>query len=395
MSRLRVLLFLTDFRIGGTERQVVNLVAGLQDSEFEAHVGCFRTEGQFLEELRERAATVAQFGIGPLWSPRSLASLRRLARYIRSRGIGLVHSYGLYPNLFALPAARMAGVRCVASIRDLGDHLPAWRRRLQRWACSLADRVVANASAVRAALIRDGYDAGRLDVIHNGIALERFRPRPGCVSPREELGIPRDAPLVAMLARLTELKGAEYFLEAAAIVAREQREARFLVVGDSKCLGMGNPAYRPALEDLAARLGLQGRVVFTGFRTDIPELLSELTVAVQPSLSEGLSNVVLESMAAGAPVVATAVGGNAEMVRDGETGLLVPPRDAPALAAGIGRLLAEPNLARRLGAAGRQRVEQCFSLEAMLRHTTALYREVLEMPSVQEAARLPLTQPEV
>jgi glycosyltransferase involved in cell wall biosynthesis len=315
---------------------------------------------------------------------------------VRRQRIALVHSYGLYPNLFAVPAARAAGARAIASIRDLGDHLSWWRRHLQRWTCSLADRVVANAFAVRSRLIEEGYPGGRVTVIHNGIDLERYRSLRTGDRVREELRIPRGAPLVAMLARLTHLKGAEYFLEAASIAGRACPEAHFLVVGDSKCLGLGNPAYRPSLEALASRLGLDGRVRFAGFRTDVPELLAGAAVSVQPSLSEGLSNVVLESMAAGLPVVATAVGGNPEMVVEGETGLLVPPRDAAALAAALARLLSDAPLARRLGEAGRRRVAERFSLQAMCARTVDVYREVLQAaPAGDAASGLPVTQPEI
>ncbi len=395
MTRRRVLLFVTDFQIGGTERQVVNLARGLQASEFEPQVGCFRLRGAFLEELRESSVRIAEFPIGPLWGLAALRSQRKLALYLRQQRIALVHSFGTYPNLFALPAARMARVRSVAAIRDTGDHLSAWRRRLQRQACALADRVAANAFAVREHLVAEGYEANRLSVIHNGIDVERFGGTASAARVRAQLGVPARAPLVAMLARLTGLKGAEYFLQAAALAAQSAPEARFLVVGDGGCLGPGGPDYRGQLEAMAGRLGIGERVVFAGFRTDVPELLQAVTVAVQPSLSEGLSNVVLEAMAAGLPVVATEVGGNGEMVEHGVSGLLVPPRDAGALAAAIGRLLAEPALARSLGAAGRRRAASCFSLAALQRNTTRLYREVLCLPqAAARSAALRLARPE-
>jgi len=377
LARIRVLQFVTNFCTGGTERHVTNLVAGLAASEFEVHVACFQREGPFLGELLEGAASVNDFPIRRLLSPGTLRQQLRLARYVRERGIELVHSYGFYPNVFAVPAARWAGVRAVASIRDTGDHLAPWRRRFQEWVCRRAHHVLANAEAVRSRLIEEGHDRRGISVIHNGIALERFRPVPASARVREGLGLPAEAPIVAVLARLSEVKGLEYFLEAAALLAPVFPGARFLIVGESASEDAAGRPYRVGLEEQTARLGLSGRVVFAGFRDDIPELLSLVTVSVLPSLSEGLSNTVLESMAAGVPVVATAVGGNPEMVQEGITGLLVPPRDARSLAGAIERILRDPTLGHRLGTAGRQSVTESFSLESMAQKTASLYRSLL------------------
>jgi L-malate glycosyltransferase len=178
-----------------------------------------------------------------------------------------------------------------------------------------------------------------------------------------------------VLSRLDRVKGIEYFLEAAAMVARRVPEARFLVVGDATKQVDGD--YRKELERRADRLGVGARIRFTGLRSDVPDILAEVAVSVLPSLSEGLSNVLLESMAAGVPVVATTVGGNPEAVEDGVTGLLVPPRDPGALAQAICRFLDSPELASRFGQAGRERVLDRFSLERMVQETESLYLDLL------------------
>jgi glycosyltransferase involved in cell wall biosynthesis len=135
--------------------------------------------------------------------------------------------------------------------------------------------------------------------------------------------------------------------------------------------------YRMELEGHIRRLGLEGRVLFTGFRLDVPDLLSEVTVSVLPSLSEGLSNTILESMAAAVPVVATRIGGTPEAVEDGVSGLLVPPRDSAALARAIRRILEDRELAARLGQAARRRVVDRFSMERMVGETERLYVSLL------------------
>ena len=375
-----LLEFVTDFRVGGTERQVVNLVTTLDPASFELHLGCFRKQGQFLHEIVDRDLPLTAYPIRSLLDPLTGLQQLRLARDLRRMRIRLVRSYGFYPNVFVLPAAWLAGVPVrVASIRDTGDHLTPGQRRLQRWACRFAHRIVVNAEAVRRRLIDEGYDRDRITVIPNGIATESFRLEGNGGGLRAELGFGPGTPLVAVLSRLSELKGIEYFLEAAAKVAVRFDEARFLVVGDGAPGAEGPGAYRTSLEERAAALGLEGRVVFTGYRADVPEVLSQVTVSVLPSLTEGLSNVVLESMAAGAAVVATAVGGTPELVANGVTGLLVAPRDVEGLAEAMCRLLGDPALAARLGVEGRQRVNRDFSLPASVRRTGELYENLLEV----------------
>lgn len=371
----RVLEFVTDFYIGGTERQVVNLARELDRSRFELHLACFKKRGEFMREVVSNGIPLSAYPIHRLLRPSTALQMLRLAGDLRRKRIQIVRSYGLYPNLFALPAAWLAGVPVrIASIRDTGDHLTPKQRRAQRWVSSFAQRVLVNAEAIKRRLLDEGYDPGRIVVIPNGIDLDRFS---GTAQGRilRELGVPPATPVVGVVARLNELKGIEYFLAAMAQVAKRFPGARFLVVGDGR--GPVGAAYRASLEREASLLGLHGRLHFTGFREDVPELLGELTVSVQPSLSEGLSNVVLESFAAGVPVVATSAGGNSELVAHGINGLLAPPRDAQALADAVCLLLADPDRARQLGAEGRRCVEERYSLRAMVRRTAALYEDLL------------------
>jgi glycosyltransferase involved in cell wall biosynthesis len=177
-----------------------------------------------------------------------------------------------------------------------------------------------------------------------------------------------------MISRLNRLKGTEYFLQAAAALAPRFPKVCFLVVGDSAPI---DPEYKLHLERQAAELGLRNRVVFTGYRKDIAEILSELSVSVLPSLSEGLSNVLLESMAAGVPTVATRVGGNSELIEDGVSGLLIPPSDANALTDALHYFLQDPRRAQQLGQAASARITERFSLTDMVRRTEEHYLKLL------------------
>jgi glycosyltransferase involved in cell wall biosynthesis len=293
-----------------------------------------------------------------------------------------VHTYGFWANVFGIPAARVAGTPVVlGAIRDNGDHITPAQRRVQRAVCRLADGIVVNAEAIRRRLTQEGYDPRRISVVPNGIDLTPFgRPGPGGRL-RRELGLPEDAPIVAVFARVAPVKGLEYFLQAASGVYERFPSARFLVVGETRALAYGVPvpsSYTHGLQAMAMALGLGDRVIFTGVREDVAELMEEVSVVVSPSLDEGLSNSVLEAMAARAPVVATRVGGTPEAVEDGVTGLLVPARDAAALARAIGTLLEDRELARRLGEAARERVTRRFSIEEMVRRTARLYSTLVE-----------------
>jgi glycosyltransferase involved in cell wall biosynthesis len=232
--------------------------------------------------------------------------------------------------------------------------------------------VLVNADAIRRWLIADGYPAERIRVIGNGIDLAPFGAPHVRGALQQALQLEPRTPLVLVVSRLVPRKGIEEFLEAAALTAPRHATAHFVVAGVHEQEG-----YPEQLERLATRLGLGRRVHFLGPRNDVPALLADAAVAVLPSLSEGLSNVLLEAMASGAPVVATRVGGAPEVVEDGVTGLLVPPGDAPALARSVLRLLADPALGWRMGAAARDLVHTRFSLEAMVEQTTAVYDALL------------------
>jgi glycosyltransferase involved in cell wall biosynthesis len=166
----------------------------------------------------------------------------------------------------------------------------------------------------------------------------------------------------------------DFYLRAARILLDEGRDVRFLVIGAVSV----EKSYKSEMEELARKLNLEGNVIFTGQREDVADILRDVDLVVHPSLSEGLSNVILEAMAAALPVVATRVGGTPELVRDGATGLLVPPGNASDLAQAIARLLDDPALARGFGDTGRQRIIQEFSIDRMLRQTEALYWKLWE-----------------
>jgi glycosyltransferase involved in cell wall biosynthesis len=363
-----------NFLFGGTERQLIYLARGVDRSRFQLDLACFERKGGLLADADRIGVPIREYPIRRLYGYRTWRRQLALARDLRRDGVDIVHAHGFYANGFAVPAGRLARTPVVlASIRDTRENMSPGKKRFENAVCRLADGVVVNAEATRRLLVAEGYDPSRVAVVYNGIDLAAFDRMGRAAGLRQELGLGADAPLVAVLGRLAPHKGVEYFLDAAATLASAHPTVRFLVVGDSVNADQGSSAYRQQLERRAADLGLARRVVFTGFRTDIPAVARELTVSVLTSFVEGLSNVLLESMAAGVPVVATSVSGNPELVQDGETGLLVPPGDAPALAAAVDRILRDPTLGQRLARAGRRQVEERFSLDRLIRETEQLY----------------------
>lgn len=372
-DRIRLLTLVTNFKIGGTERQVANIALGIDPLRFDLHLACMRNFGELSRELESLPVPRPEFDIGSLYSARTCWQGFRMLRYVRKNRIQIVHSYGFYPNVFTVAAARLAGKAIViASIRDLGDDLTPRQRNLQRAVCRWADCILVNAEAIRQRLISEGYRPDNIVVIRNGIMLSRFdeaRSAREARNVRRELGLPASCPIVVVFCRLNQMKGVDYFLQAAAIVARQHPDVRFLIAGDG--------AHKYQLEREAAEIGLADRAVFTGFRCDVPALLAEASLSVLPSLSEGLSNSLLESMAARVPAIAARVGGNPEVIEHEATGLLVAPRDSAALAGAMIRLLENPELAMRFGEAGRRRVEEHFSVERVVRDTERLYRDLI------------------
>jgi glycosyltransferase involved in cell wall biosynthesis len=351
------------------------LCRSLDHGRVNLEMACLRRLGPFVKEIDERCIPLAEYPLESFYSLSAIGQQAKFARHLTRRRTQIVHAYNFYGNVFAVPPARLAGTPVViASSRDLGLYLTPMQQRVQRYVCKLADRVVVNADAVKEWLVRDGYAPEKIVVIPNGVDMSRFNGRREPSRMRQELGLRGGGPLVAVVSRLNRLKGLEQFLEAAAVVGKQVHDARFLVVGEAP---PHDPAYLDELKSLAGRLGIADRAVFTGLRSDVPSLLANVTVAVMPSLNEALSNALLESMAAGAPVVATRVGGTPEAVVDGETGLLVPPGDVAALARAITRLLDEPMLAARLGQAARQLIAERFSIARMAARTEHLYQELL------------------
>ena len=362
-ARPRVLLIGDSLALGGTEGQFVETACGLKNAGWDVHVACLRAEGPLRAMLDAVGLAPRSCGPGSFRSPRALLAVLRLARYLTRHRIRLVHAFDFYSNLLGVPAARLARVPVIiASQRDLGDLRPPLQHRLHRAILRLADLVVVNTPVIAERLTRDGTVASdRLVVIQNGVDLERF----SADAPARR----RPSPTIGTLANLRPEKGLSDLVQAVALVRARHPRHRTLIWGEGPLRG--------ELERQIHELRLGDTVELRGTTTQ-PELaLRELDIFVLPSVSEACSNALLQAMATGRAVVATRVGGNTALVADGMTGLLVPPRDSAALAAAIGRLIDEPELAATLAARARRRVRSEFGVDQMLARVQSLYERTL------------------
>jgi len=352
--------------IGGLERVVATL-AGRSGARYTGPVYCLDRDGFLAGALRERGVAVHTVARSPRgFDP---AALWRLAGRMRRDRLDIVHCHNYAALVYGALAALVAGnLPVVYTIHGAKTSRRRATRVFQR--LRLADVVVfVSEDSRRVAIGAGAVDAARSRTIVNGTDVESFAPLPGGrQKARRPWGIADDAPVAGIVARLTRAKDHRTLFEAVAMLRGDWPGLRCLVVGDGEL--------RSELTDAASALGIADAVIFAGARSDVREVLSAMDIFVLSSSTEGLPVTVLEAMCAALPVVATRVGGIPEVVEDARTGLLVPPRDPPALKAAIESLLRDRARARAMGDAGRERVLDRFSVGAMARRYEALYDEV-------------------
>lgn len=368
---MRVCAVVNNLDVGGLEKVVLHLLRHLPP-EVETSLVCLSGPGKLFGEVPLPPERCLVLDKPPVltWSGRLRipGQLARLAWFLRRRRVDVLHAHNLGPLVLGGAAARLLGpLRPRVVYSEHNQVYSADARTLRRFPryLRLADAIVAVSGDLRGTLER--HEAPRpIRVIHNGIDVARFAAVDGAAL-RGELGVSPGDFLFGTTVVLSEQKGLGYLLEAALRVRAADPTVRFVIAGDGPS--------RRALEQRAASLGLGDTVRFLGYRSDVPRVLSTVDAYVLPSLWEGLPLALLEAMACGKPIVATRVGGNPEVVSDGENGFLVPPRDPEALAGALLRLRADPACRERMARANVAKARERFSVEAMTRAHVELYRE--------------------
>lgn len=369
----RVLQLIGSFHNGGSERQAVQLSRLLiTDGTYEVSIAAMNREGVLLDEVSSfYDAEIAEYKIDSFFSAGFIKQARRCAKFIKNNNIGVIHSHDFYTNVFGMATTYFArNCKFIASKRETGEMRTAMQDRIESLAFGRADAIVANSKAVESYLTKRGISADEINLIYNGLETERFAKNAVRVNVVTRLGLPDQADIkfVTIVANLRhDVKNIPMLLRAAAQV--NDANVHFIIAGEGEL--------RQSLEEIAAELAVADRVHFIGRCNNVAELLAISFAGVLTSKAEGLSNSLLEYMAAGLPVVATNVGGATEVIEEGVSGFLVASDDDAVLADRLSALVKDTSLAAQFGVKGKSIVSERFSLESQLKNTINLYDEVL------------------
>ena len=382
MTRIPVLHIITRLIVGGAQETVMLTADMLDKSQWDAHVlsgSQTGSEGSLIENVRARdiPLTIEPSLVREINPFKDLLAFIRLVRFIKRGGYAVVHTNSSKAGILGRWAAWLAGAPIIVhTVHGWAHHdrqHPLARRfyiLLEQISAPITDKlIVVSPRNTEKGLAARIAAPEKYITIRSGIEMGRFRrPNRLCEEVRAELGIPQNVPVVGTVTRLSPQKAPIDFVAAAAQVLERRPDVHFVIVGDGPL--------RAEVEAEIATLGLTRRVHLTGLRRDVPDLLHSFDIFALSSLWEGLPRVLPQAMAAGLPIVATAVDGNAEAVTDGVNGLLTPPGDPQAMAAALLRLLDNPSLHRKMGEAGRTRADE-FGARKMVSDIAALYEKLL------------------
>ena len=369
-SAIGLFLMINTFETGGSERQFTVLARSLTPPQFQTHLGCVNRRGP----LAHNFADAQPFPLGgSLYGWQSLRTRLKLSRHLRHHQVQVAHAFDFYTNLTMIPAAKLARVPVViGSHRQLGDLMTTAQFRAQAAAFRWCDAVVCNSQAAADRLIATGLSSEKIAIIGNALPAAAFSAASAALPKRP--GVAR----VGMVARMNHrYKNHSGFLRIAAQIHQRMPDVEFLLVGDGPL--------RLELEREAASLGLGASAIFLGDRQDIPAILASLDVAVLTSDSESLSNVILEAMAAGLPVVAYGVGGNSELLTH-QRGALIPAGNETSFADAVEKLLADSGLRQQLGRNALQFAQKNFCLDRVRQRYVELYVSLLQKKRRRKSA---------
>ena len=374
-SRIRLAYFSNATARGGAEEHILTLLHGLDRSLFQPFLICSLTVAEKLGKDVPEDVVVMPLSFGKLSEFRGAF---RLAKLLRENKIQILHSHLFYSSLFASPVGWLCGIPAILETPHLRE---LWREG-KRWPKSsfAIDRLVGKCvdayiavSKANGAYLHDikKLPARKIHVVQNGSDLKRFRPdHQAPAGMRESLGFDAKDPVMLVPARLEPQKGHRVLFDALPAVLREFPKARIVCAGEGTLLGK--------LQDQVKHLKLEGNVSFVGRQQKLEDWLALCDFTILPSFFEGLPLVAVESLAAGRPMVATAVDGTPEVLLNEKTGLTVPPGDAAALAAAIIRMLREPEMRRAMAEAGHRWALECFTQDLQIKKTQELYVAILQ-----------------
>ena len=370
---MRILQLISSAGFFGAENMIIELASSLAASGDKVTIGVFsnrhaRGEGscELAVQAKARGFKTEVFECGGRIDLRTVAAIRR---YCRENGVEVIHSHGYKSNIYSYLANRSLKIRIVTTCHNWinTNSKMSLYTRLDKFFLKRFDAVAAVSEDVKHQLLEAGVKPEKLKVIGNGINIERFKVSAKTAEKtRESFGVSIASTIVGTVGRLSPEKGYGFFLEAAKEILAKKKDCCFVFVGDG--------GERAGLEELSMKLGIAGRVIFAGKRSDIPDVLSAMDVFVLSSLTEGQPMALLEAMATGVPAVCTSVGDVPKILKGGQAGLIVPPSDNKALAEAILKVLNDPALASRLSESALKTVKEEYSSGRMAAEYRACYK---------------------
>lgn len=355
--------------VGGAESMLVNLINRLDKKKFHPVVCLLKDDEWLYKELIKNNVDVVVIPLkkayNPIWIYKAL-------RFVRKRNIHLIHAHEFLMNVYGTAVGKLAQIPVITTVHGKSYY---WEKKHRAYAykftAKFSKMITVSEELKHFLKEKIGIDYKNLQTIYNGIDLARFNSHSDCLQKREELNIDKRTKIVGAVGNLYPVKGHTYFLKAAAEILETESDVIFLIIG------RGYLAEQ--LKQEAKDLGIYDYVRFLGFRSDVPELLKIMDIYVSSSLSECLSLSILEAMASGLPVVATNVGGNSEIIADGENGFLVESEDPNRLADRVLYLIKNDRIAKNIGERGRERIREKFDLKVMIKSYEELYYSLVKI----------------
>lgn len=373
-EKIKILIITDVFKkIAGSERNITQLLHGMDQTRFQVYVACYHS-GEVAQAMRAEGFQIYGLRLGGIYSIKGMKNIIFLRKLIRREKINLILTYHEGSDFLGLVVSNLCGIPIISNRRDMGFKTRHPHRVAYGLFGRYFDGIITVSNAVKNEVINRGwFKEGKVWSIHNGINAEEFANHFDAESIKRSIGMEVNKHVVGLIGNIKGIKGIRYFLEAASLICAENSDVEFVVIGYD-LNEAGNSMSDMKL--FAKRMNIADKIHFLGGRNDIADLISMFDVAVISSLSEGFSNVLLEYMASGKPVVATDVGGNREAVIHGETGLLVPSENAHKLAEAITVFLDNKEMALKYGWAGRKRVEKEFTLKRMIGKYENIFEDV-------------------
>jgi len=373
-EKIRILFVIGQLVYGGAEKQLVHLANSVDRERYEPMVCSFSADAPLAEEL------VAQ-GVKTCILPKRMnPDLTRpftLYKLVKDFDPDLIHSCMFVGNTWSRIVGLVTHKPVIISERSSGDYKPFWMLFIDKLLYPLGALLIVNSeSGAESVRKRKEFRPQKIKVIYNGIPFEQYAKEEKYIKLLQEFGIQPGGKVIAVVGRLSEEKNHELIFYALQKVLGTYPDVHLLCVGSGPRLD--------ELKKLAKQLDIDDKVIFTGYRSDIPSILSAIDLLVLASKFEGVPNVLLEAMAAARPIVATSVGGVPEIITDGETGLLVPSMDVKAMAEAIIRILTDENMAQEMGRKGQEAVKKNFSVERMVSDTEKVYEGILRFHDDQK-----------